>query len=303
MAGEASDDAALVDAASWAAAGAYRDAPHTAVEETDRLRWLITGTPYEGLNGVFWARGDDPRLISAGLRPFREAEVPMLWHVGATSLDTLRHWLPDAGLATYSEDSGMVLSLNAASAAPEAPVVAAAPEGLEIRQVGTMSELRAWIKVWTRLAPPLLTQRLAALRSPVAFGFRPRTVHLLGVLDGAPVACAAVWVGQVRPVGGNQAGRRRDDPEAPVSQASANGRERPPGQQRGPVAWLEHVTTAPQVRRCGIGGAMTLACLQVARRRGARRAVLTASPAAVSLYRRLGFQQVSTVHRFFWTPR
>lgn len=256
--------AALVDDASWAAARCYAAAPHTAVEETSRRRWLITGTPYEGLNGIYWARHGDG--IADALEPFRQVEVPMLWHAGPTSPETLPGELAAAGLHHYGDEPGMLLDLD--QPAPRwSP-----PEGLEIRRVGTHAQLAAWVRIWAGPASQLLLERLVALRAPAAYGVGARTPHLLGVLDGEPVACAAVWVG------------------------------RSPGREGRPIAWLEHISTRIAVRRRGIGTALTRACLDVARRRAASHAVLTASPPAARLYRGLGFHDVCTVSRFLWTP-
>ncbi|MGH3716183.1 MAG: hypothetical protein ACRDT4_22370, partial [Micromonosporaceae bacterium] len=197
--------AALVDDAAWAAGRCYGAASHTAVEETARLRWLITGTPYEGLNGVYWAR--HATGIDEALEPFRQAEVPMLWHAGPTSPAALPDALAAAGLRHYGDEPGMLLDLDA-PAARWWP-----PEGLEIRRVGTHAQLAAWVRIWAGPANPLLLDRLVALRAPAAFGVGARTPHLLGVLDGEPVACAAVWVGRL------------------------------PGREGRPVAWLEHIAT------------------------------------------------------------
>ncbi|HEX2417184.1 MAG TPA: GNAT family N-acetyltransferase [Micromonosporaceae bacterium] len=256
--------AALVDEAAWAAAREYGVAPHTAVEETSRVRWLITGVPYEGLNGVYWAADTEVRHA---LRPFHQAEVPMLWHVGPTSPRDLSAALRSVGLSHYGDEPGMLLDLDQSSPRRSSP------EQLEIRTVGTEAQLRAWVRIWAGPTSQLITERLVALRAPAAFGVGARTPHLLGVLHGEPVACAAVWVGRVS------------------------------GLSPRPTAWLEHVAVRIAARRQGFGTAMTLACLDIARRRGAGHATLTASPAAVSLYRALGFRPVCTVNRYLWTPR
>lgn len=256
--------AGLVDEAAWAAAREYGAAPHTAVEETRRFRWLITGAPYEGLNGVYWAADAE---ICHALRPFQQAEVPMLWHVGPTSVQSLAPVLRAANFRYYGDEPGMLLDLD--QPAPEwSP-----PNDVEIRRVGTEAQLRAWVQVWAGAASRLIVERLVALRAPAAFGVGARTPHLLGVLRGEPVACAAVWVGRL---------------------SSSSPR---------PTAWLEHVATRAPLRRRGIGTALTQACLEIARRRGASHATLTASPAAQRLYRGMGFRQVCTVKRYLWTPR
>jgi GNAT superfamily N-acetyltransferase len=268
LGGTRQEAAALVDDAAWAAARGYAAAPHTAVEETPRLRWLITGTPYERLNGIYWAAAG--QSVDAALEPFRQADVPMLWHVGATSPVGLPALLRDAGLRAYEAEPAMVCDLGGPAARWSLPD---SPDDLEIRRVGTEAQLRAWVRIWAGPASPLLCDRLVALRAPSAFGVSPRAPHLLAVLDGEPVGCAAVWVGRL------------------------------PGREGRPVAWLEHVATRVPARRQGIGTALTRACLDLARRRAASHAALTASPSATHLYRRLGFRDVGTVTRYLWTPR
>ncbi len=266
------DAAALVDDAAWAAAREYAAAPHTAVEETPRRRWLITGTPYEGLNGIYWA-GD--LNVAQALLPFQQAEVSMLWHAGPTSPMALPDVLADAGLGHYGDEPGMLLDLDATDEwrSVQETQVPAPAEDLEIRRVGTEAQLRAWVRIWAGPASHIVVDRLVALRAPAAFGVAARTPHLLAVADGEPVGCAAVWVGRL---------------------ASRPGR---------PVAWLEHVATGMSARRRGVGTALVRACLDVARRRGVSHVGLTASPFAERLYRRMGFRQVCTVSRFLWNPQ
>lgn len=68
-------------------------------------------------------------------------------------------------------------------------------------------------------------------------------------------------------------------------------------------AWIEDVVVDDASRGLGIGEALTVAALDVARERGARTIDLTSRPsreAANSLYKRLGFEQRETnVYRFF----
>lgn len=68
----------------------------------------------------------------------------------------------------------------------------------------------------------------------------------------------------------------------------------------GAEASVMFVNTDPNWRRRGIGLAMTAAALHSARASGARRACLDASRAGATIYRRLGFEVVTEMTRFFF---
>jgi GNAT superfamily N-acetyltransferase len=263
------DEAWLVDAAAWAAVAPYRAAPGVVVADTGALRWYRTPIAYEGLNGVLWARLDGLDLdaaVAEALAPFRETGVPMEWHLGpTTSPPSLSRALAAAGLSRQEEEPGMVADLAALGPPPPAPA------GLEVRRVAGEDDLAAWCRVWAGLAPGTEVGGLVEVRAPKALGPDPPVPHLLGVLDGTPVGCAAVLVG-----GG--------------------------GGGRPPAAWLEDVVTTAAVRRRGVGARVTWACLDLARSRGLARAALTASPDGHRIYRRLGFSERCRVVRYRYPP-
>ena len=66
----------------------------------------------------------------------------------------------------------------------------------------------------------------------------------------------------------------------------------------GQVAAVEHVVTRSDLRGRGFGTAVTVAALQHGHAMGARRAVLTASPEGEGIYRRLGFERITTIRRY-----
>jgi GNAT superfamily N-acetyltransferase len=263
------DETWLVDAAVWAAVGPYRAAPGAVVADTGRLRWFRTRIDYEGLNGVLWARLPERGLddaIERALAPFREAGVAMFWHVGPTSApESLPRALEAAGLTHYEDEPGMVTDLGALGPPP------AAPAGLRIRQVGDEDDLAIWSRRWAGTPPDANVDGLVELRATCGLGGDPATPHLLGLLDGTPVACAAVFVGDRR--------------------------HRPP-----PAALVENLVTVVPARRTGVASALTHACLALARARGLGRAVLTSSPDGHGLYRRLGFRDRCIVSRYRYPP-
>lgn len=62
------------------------------------------------------------------------------------------------------------------------------------------------------------------------------------------------------------------------------------------------IATASQARGRGLATALTASLLQEARAAGARLAVLHATPAARSLYERMGFQACCTIGLYTWKP-
>jgi ribosomal protein S18 acetylase RimI-like enzyme len=69
------------------------------------------------------------------------------------------------------------------------------------------------------------------------------------------------------------------------------------------VATLFGIATVPDQRGRGIGGAVTLEALRLARERGYREAVLFATESGAPVYRRLGFRDAGvTIDRWLWRP-
>ncbi|HEY1368361.1 MAG TPA: GNAT family N-acetyltransferase [Gaiellaceae bacterium] len=250
------DAARLVEETVWEGFRAYAAAPGVELCDTADLRRVLTGSGYEGLNGVLRAPADD---VAAALEPFRRRAVPMLWHVGPLEGPELDDALLAAGLRRYEEEPTMVAALT------NEPPAADAPAGLAIRPVRDEDTLRTWVQVWTGSTAATLPQRLVELRAATGFAAGSAFEHLLGTLDGDPAATAAVAHGSS-------------------------------------AAEIQHVVTLEPARRRGIGTAMTIAALELARGHGHTTAVLTASELGVRLYEQLGFRCVGLVRRYFWHP-
>lgn len=139
------------------------------------------------------------------------------------------------------------------------------PPGLAIETVRDERGLEEWVSVWLFPVPDDARRvPLGALRGR-GLGDGVPWRYYVGRLDGRVVATSELFVGEG-------------------------------------VAAVHYVVTLPEVRRRGIGAAMTLHVLREARALGYRVAVLTASPDGIGIYRRIGFREYCTFHRYEWHP-
>lgn len=242
----------VVDTTIWEAYAAYAAAPDVEVREVDGVRSVLTGTRSDGINGgVFPTRPDVDVERACG--PFRRRRLPVLWHVGPLPVDGLDEQLLETGLAFYEDEPAMVLELGER-------VEVEAPPGLEVVSVRDRKTLGSWVEVWTGRA----NERIVELRTATGLDGAATFQHLLGLLDGRPVATAAVHRGSR-------------------------------------AAEIGHVVTHADARRRGIGAALTAAALELARETHDL-AVLTASPDGDGIYRRLGFREIGRVRRYLGRP-
>jgi GNAT superfamily N-acetyltransferase len=241
--------ASMAEETIWLGCAAYGAVPLVEVGE----RWYLTGTDYPGLNGIFPVSG--PVDVTAAHHPYQRRAVPVLWHLGPDAPRGLAARLIDAG-AVFDEAEPLMVAdlLDPPPAAPPVP-------GLEIVEVTGDAGLAEFGRIWSGSGDPAAIEELVRLRG----GPGPVFEHLLGVLDGVPVACAAAFHGP-------RAGE------------------------------VQHVVTRPAARRRGIGAALTRRLLACMHERGTRTAVLTASPYGTRIYQRLGFRQVGVVRRYLWRP-
>jgi GNAT superfamily N-acetyltransferase len=138
------------------------------------------------------------------------------------------------------------------------------PSQLTITRVSNEEQLSIWLRVMT-VGSEIPKAGLKLLLDVVAKRGMPEdpTIHYyLGMLDDRPVATSLLYLG---------AG----------------------------VAGIYNVATLPEVRRQGIGRALTVAPLLYALTLGYRIGVLQASPMGLNLYRRLGFREYCTFHAYF----
>jgi GNAT superfamily N-acetyltransferase len=236
----------------------YARAPAVETGEED-VRWVLTGAGYEGLNAILFSSAATATDVERALEPFRTRGVRLLWHLVPTNADdTTEEQLIASGLRFYEEEPGMVAQLSGTTQSEDVP-------GLQIDVVRDEQELRRCVEIWTGTTNASFLTQVTRLRSAGGVAEDATFQHLIGRLNGRPVATAAVAHG---------------------SRASE----------------IQHVVTLQDVRRRGIGTTMTAAAMDLARRRGHDHAVLTSSPEGEGLYRNLGFETVCRVRRFIWKP-
>lgn len=139
------------------------------------------------------------------------------------------------------------------------------PSELRIETVRDERGLADWVGVWLFPVPDDIRRvmLMALLRRGVGDDLPWR--YYLGRVEGQPVATSELFISEG-------------------------------------VAAVHYVVTLPELRRRGIGAAMTLQVLREARALSCRMAVLTSSPDGLGIYRRLGFRAYCTFRRYTWEP-
>ena len=238
--------------------------------DDDGGAWFALGGGHPELAGVL-------RVGSGPLAPFLATPAAGgLWHVwpGLEPAGAEERLLA-AGFSFVEEEPVMVADLDS-PAATEGPGARRAAEGWEIITAGAGAgtgagtgragqELSRWSRVWDPGLPEGRRAGVAAGLHEVLELAPERSHYALGLLDGQPVACAAVFTA-------------------------------------GGVSAVEHVVTNSGHRGRGLGTLMTQHCLRIARQHGAGSVLLTASDQGAGIYRRLGFRTVGTVRRYL-APR
>ena len=140
-------------------------------------------------------------------------------------------------------------------------------EGLQITEIQDLGHLRILrdIEMQGFGATQEMAQRYYDVYTGAGFGNGQPLHHFIGWLHGAPVAIASLLY---------HAG----------------------------VAGVYGVATIPEARRQGVGAAMTLHVLRVARSTGYRIAVLSPTDMSEAIYRRIGFNEYCKIHHYGSPP-
>ena len=214
------------------------------------ITWTITGVDANDYNGVLWTR-----LTSEEADHTVPALVERFRNRGIPALWHLDPASRPADLPQRLERLGCrPLAAGVCMAVGLDDFASGVPltHGLSVERVTTQTDLAAWLDVWTHNDDEPRAPREQLYSSLGIRGTEPLR-HYLARLDGQAAGVSQLFLG-----------------------ARAAG--------------LYCVSVLPSFRRRGIGTALTLTALQVARREGYTVGVLGPSPEGQSLYRRLGFE-------------
>jgi ribosomal protein S18 acetylase RimI-like enzyme len=223
--------------------------------ESDVMWYALGKDEHPKFNGVLhtsFSPESADARIDEILGAFGALGVPMLWSVGPSS--------EPAGIGERLEARGLRHVMNASGMAADLFSLvdhASGLPGLRIDRVQNIDMLRMWLRPFAAAFcyPEDVAEAWFDLFASLGLGERQPLQHYVGTLRAVPVAASSLFLG---------AG----------------------------VAGIYQVATIPEVRRQGIGEAMTLAPLCDARNMGYQVGVLTSNDTAAHLYQKLGFETV-----------
>lgn len=237
------------------------------LHQSQELTWTITSVPFPLFNNILRAQLTDPEqtgdertdeLIRAAMAPFVQKNVPFAWWLGPSTGPT--------DLGNRLEALGMTHGATMTGMAADLETVegaASMPKGLDIQEVTDAADLETWCGVLGEVYnfPDLALGPWRRLHEAMGLGPGGKWRHFLGRLDGRAAATSSLFLGRLA-----------------TSVAS--------------------IATVRDVRGKGVGTAMSLYPLLLARQEGYRVATLCSSQAAVSVYRRLGFRKYCELDLF-----
>ncbi len=215
----------------------------------------VARPPYNGV-WRFYDEGDRPLRdqMEELLAPMMEREVNPIWTVHPTTDPGVRVELAGLGLECAEEVYGM------AAAVADVPPPGDVPDGVEVVEL-TLDDSDVWLDLvsWRYgLGEESSEYLIEAYRA----GLDERTRVWIAMVDGQPVSKAGIHIDHLVNPGG--------------------------------VAGLYGVATTEAGRGRGLASLLCSTAVQAARDAGVERTVLHSTPMATSLYRRMGYEDVTT---------
>ncbi|GMK41220.1 hypothetical protein PCCS19_42760 [Paenibacillus sp. CCS19] len=234
--------------------------PHAEIHEDDDLLWISSGVPIYFFNGVFRS------AIAAGDKRKRIDAIIQSFRAAKQSfIWQLGPTSQPSDLAQHLLAAGFEHDESEPGMALDLhyfhPSEVQYPVEFTVRQVVSGDMLKDWVNVWAFGA----SDHIPLLQQMYAqLGYQEASYrYYVGYLEGRPVATVMLFL--------------------------AAG-----------VAAVHHVVTLPEARNRGIGTAVTAHALTEAKRAGYRIAILTASEDGFNIYRKLGFEVYSTIHKYVY---
>jgi GNAT superfamily N-acetyltransferase len=253
----------LIDASQIAYATFRSTFPGGMLRDEAGLLWFETGVPLSIFNGVLRTQLEAEKLSAVVDRVIAHFQ---------------RRQLPfewNVGPTSWTQDLNQILLDHGMVHEEDEPGMAADLHALHeeaadvpnllIQEVTSDEQLRQWSRTWGCGASVEVGEHWYTLYKGLKLNQESPVHFYLGLLSGEPVATVALFF--------------------------AEG-----------VAAIHHIVTTHNVRRMGIGAAITLRAAQEARRHGYHIAILTASSLGINIYRRLGFREYCTFSTYGWEP-
>lgn len=234
--------------------------------ESSELIWAISGVLSPFMNCVVKCRlgadGDVNQRIREVIDRAGRRTVPIGWYIMP---GTEPVGIADSLLAHgFRHDADdPAMSVDLRTLPMKIP----APDGFHIAEVVDSAMMEQWVAAWGDSYGAGQDHRQSRLdfRAGTAFGAGSNYRSFIGFLGQRPVATSELFLG-------------------------------------GGIAAIFWVGAVEDVRRMGIGAAVTLAPLLEARRLGYEVAALTASKKGYSVYEKLGFREMCRIPVYIWDP-
>lgn len=234
--------------------------------QSKELSWCITDVAFAPCNAIFRARlapEQVDKTIEYLTAKARRRNVPLSWIITKDS--------QPADLGKYLTAHGFTTFGDSAGMAIdllEMKEDRPQPDDLKIIEVKDSDTLKTWCLVArTGFGIPQRGDRDSMYEWLTKdIEYKQPIRFYLASLDGKPVATSMVYFG---------AG----------------------------VAGIYFVTTLPETRKRGIGFAITLKPLKLAREMGYRAGTLQASKLGEPIYRRMGFKEYCRISNYMWIPK
>jgi ribosomal protein S18 acetylase RimI-like enzyme len=239
--------------------------PGGVVNEDQDLLWFFTGRPH--LNAVMFTHFSTEdkeyihRKIDTIIAYYKERETDFGWSVGPTT--------KPGDFSTYLEDHGFYYCIDTIGMAVNIQAInedIPTATSLVIREAANIQDLQPLYDLEMKGfgASEEIAKTYFEVYAHIGFGGRKNWHHFIGYQDGKAVAMSSLLL---------HAG----------------------------VAGIYGVATIPEVRRKGIGAAMTLNSLHAAQSLGYQIAIISPTEMSEDLYLRIGFQECSRISHYGWS--